>query len=174
MSCQRILWEELRRFTALGSFNACNEDDLPGAFSDVAAVGFVLAESFHLPSELLPSYRHAAGIIDFVDLKSQTAERMGKVFKPKAGKDVFVKGGIRTEIKIRNMRSWLLMDPFLILGGVIFLNYKKIYLFRNFTPNPELTRKWPLAGCPKEKGTPCDFHHQQPQKPTGGRCMAFA
>ena len=48
-------------------------------------------------------------------------------------------------------RSWLLMDP--------FLNYKKICLFRNFTPNPELTRKWPLAGCPKEKGPSCDFHH---------------
>lgn len=93
MSCQRILWEELRSFTAL-------EDDLPGAFSDVAAVGFVLAESFQRHSQLLPSYRHAAGIIDFVDLKSQTAERMGKVFKPKAGRDVFMKGGIRTEIKI--------------------------------------------------------------------------
>ena len=76
------------------------EDDLPGAFSDVAAVGFVLAASFQRHSQLLPSYRHAAGIIDFVDLKSQTAERMGKVFKPKAGRDVFVKGGIRTEIKI--------------------------------------------------------------------------
>lgn len=29
--------------------------------------------------------RHAAGVIDFVELKSQSAERMAKVFKPKAG-----------------------------------------------------------------------------------------
>ena len=34
--------------------------------------------------------RHAAGIIDFVELKSQTAERMGKVFKPKAGSETGV------------------------------------------------------------------------------------
>ena len=36
---------------------------------------------------LLAVPRHAAGIIDFVELKSQTAERMGKVFKPKAGSE---------------------------------------------------------------------------------------
>ena len=29
--------------------------------------------------------RHAAGVIDFVELKSQSAERMAKVFKPKVG-----------------------------------------------------------------------------------------
>ena len=37
----------------------------------------------------MPGSRHAAGIIDFVELKSQTAERMGKVFKPKAGPSDF-------------------------------------------------------------------------------------
>ncbi|CAL1148755.1 unnamed protein product [Cladocopium goreaui] len=38
-----------------------------------------------LPENPLGGIAHAAGIIDFVELKSQTAERMGKVFKPKVG-----------------------------------------------------------------------------------------
>ena len=105
----------------------------------------------------LPSYRHAAGIIDFVDLKSQTAERMGKVFKPKAGRDVFVKGGIRTEIKIiiwDHGFRWIL---FWYLEEWFFSTTKKIYLLRNFTPNPELKKSGPLLGAQKRKAPPVTF-----------------
>ena len=177
MSCQRILWEELRSFTALGCWMRVRRWFTSSIFGWKLSDLFWLKVSiFHrlLHSQLLPSYRHAAGIIDFVDLKSQTAERMGKVFKPKAGSDVFVKGGIRTEIKIIIWDHGFWWILFWYLEEWFFSTTKKIYLFRNFTPNPELTKKWPLAGCPKEKGPSCDFHHQQPQKPTGGRCMAFA
>eukprot|EP00438_Fugacium_kawagutii_P013962 Skav203428 [mRNA] locus=scaffold1743:433119:436594:- [translate_table: standard] len=65
-----------------------------GDVSEAASVAnLVKRVKEELPNNPLGGIAHAAGIIDFVDLQSQTAERMGKVFKPKAGPSSRLVGG---------------------------------------------------------------------------------
>ena len=114
---------------------------------------------FHrlLHSQLLPSYRHAAGIIDFVDLKSQTAERMGKVFKPKAGRDVFVKGGIRTEIKIIIWDHGFWWILFWYLEEWFFSTTRRFTYLETLHLTRNQQKSGPLLGAQKRKAPPVTF-----------------